>query len=327
MKAGQLVGAGRMEMVEVPAPRPSEGTVLVRSHRASICGSDLHIVYDGYYQGEYPGPPGFPGHEGVGRVEEPSADGFSPGDLVLAVPHPPVARCLAELQVVPSGSLIKLRPGADLDGLLMAQQLGTVVYAFARHWPASLPAEGKTAAICGAGSAGLFFCSLARLAGFETVIVADRSSSRLAAAGEHGADVTVEVPDQSFVETVLEATNGEGADLVIEAVGFDETRIQCLEAVRYQGRVGYFGFPESRAREGSWSFSEAWRKIPTIEVVNGAQGEEGLRSFRKAIDLIESGRVPVASLLKTVYPLDQIQEAFDAARAAAGTKVTVELGS
>jgi threonine dehydrogenase-like Zn-dependent dehydrogenase len=101
---------------------------------------------------------------------------------VLVAPVPLLARCFAEWQVVPGRSLVKLPDGADLDRLLMAQQLGTTVYAMRRFWPETVagPAAGLTAAICGAGSAGLFFAQLTRRAGFSTVVIASsgRSSRR-----------------------------------------------------------------------------------------------------------------------------------------------------
>ena len=188
MKAAQLVGPGRIEPVEAPMPVPKDGEVLVQSHRASICGSDIHIVYDGFYLGEFPAPPGFPGHEGVGQVVTSLDGSLKEGTWVLAVPSPPVARTYADFHVVVGSSLIALPDGGDPDRLLNAQQLGTVVYAFRRHWPSTMSAEGKTVAICGAGSAGLFFVQLARRAGFEKVIIADRSDLRLGIAKEFGAE-------------------------------------------------------------------------------------------------------------------------------------------
>jgi L-iditol 2-dehydrogenase len=324
MKAAQLVGPGRIEPVEAPMPVPKDGEVLVQSHRASICGSDIHIVYDGFYLGEFPAPPGFPGHEGVGQVVTSLDSSLSEGTWVLAVPSPPVARTYADFHVIVGSSLIALPDSGDPDRLLNAQQLGTVVYAFRRHWPSTMSAEGKTVAICGAGSAGLFFVQLARRAGFEKVIIADRADLRLGIAKEFGADVTVQVPSQPFVEAVLEETNGVGADLVIEAVGLDETRIQCLEAVRYQGRVGYFGFPERPSPDSAWSFRAAWQKTPTIEVVTGTQREPGLLAFHEAIELIHSGAVNVEPFVTPVYPIEQVQDALDAARDQRGGKIAIE---
>ena len=98
----------------------------------------------------------------------------------------------------------------------------------------------------------------------------------------------------------------------------------ALEAVRYQVRVGYFGFPEHPSGLSTWSYNAAWRKTPTIEIVTGTQREDGLRSFHEAVD--RSGQVNVDPFLTPVYSLDQIQEAFDAAREQRGGKITVQVG-
>jgi L-iditol 2-dehydrogenase len=327
MRAVQLVASGRLETVEVPIPELGDDEVLVRAHRGSICGSDLHIVFDGFYRGEFPAPPGFPGHEGVGVVEESRSPDFAPGDAVLVAPVPRDARCFAEWQTVVGRSLVKLPEGGDMDRLLMAQQLGTTVYAMRRFWPEAVvgPAAGGTVAICGAGSAGLFFAQLTRRAGFSTVVIADKAPSRLRIAKEFGADVVVDVTEGSFVEAVRDATGGVGADLVIEAVGYDETRIQSLHAVRPRGRVGYFGFPEKPEGPTTWDYNEAWAKQPSIEHNHSTQVEPGLTAFREAVDLIHTGAVDVTPFLDPVYPLEDAQAAFEAARDQQGGKIAIAL--
>jgi len=324
--AGQLVEPGRFEVVEVDPPVPAEGQVLLDSYRTSICGSDLHLVYKGMYRGEHPAPPGWPGHEGVGTVLESRVDDFKPGDRVLAAPQPRFGRCFAQRQVVPAGSLVHLPDGSDPGLQVLGQQLGTVVFAMRRFWPAGHDRErGGSVAIFGTGAAGLLFVQLARLAGFAKIIVSDLTESRLALAARFGATTTVHAPGQSLAEAVLDETSGVGADLVIEAVGLDSTRIGCLDAVRAEGRVGYFGFPETLSTESAWSFSRAWAKRVSIEVVTGAQGEPELVSFREAVKLIASGAVDTAPLAADVYPLASLQDAFEAARERRGPKISVEL--
>ena len=325
MLAGQLVEPGRFEVVEVDPPVPAEGQVLLESQLTSICGSDLHLVYRGMYRGEYPAPPGWPGHEGVGTVLESRADDFKPGDQVLAAPQPRFGRCFAQQQVVPAGSLVHLPDGSDPGLQVLGQQLGTVVFAMRRFWPAGRDREpGGSVAIFGTGAAGLLFVQLARMAGFAKIIVSDLTESRLALAARFGATTTVHAPRQPLAEAVLDETSGAGADLVIEAVGLDSTRIECLDAVRAEGRVGYFGFPETLSTESTWSFSRAWAKRVSIEVVTGAQGEPGLASFHEAVKLIASGVVDTAPLAADVYPLASLQDAFEAARERRGPKISVE---
>src|SRR5690606_19951283 len=85
-RAAQLVELGRMECVESEVEPLREGDLLVRSRYASVCGSDLHIAYDGIETAPELWVPGYPGHEGVGEVLESRSPGFTPGDLVLCVP-------------------------------------------------------------------------------------------------------------------------------------------------------------------------------------------------------------------------------------------------
>jgi L-iditol 2-dehydrogenase len=323
--AGQVVAPGRFEVVEVAAPVPADGQVLLDSYRSSICGSDLHLLFGGMYRGEYPAPPGWPGHEGVGKVVESRADDLTPGDWVLVAPPPGIARCFARQQVVAAGSLVRLPDGSDPGHQVLGQQLGTVVFAMRRFWPASHGGEAGSVAIFGAGTAGLLFVQLARLAGFAKIIVSDLTQSRLALAARFGATTTVLAPAQSLTEAVLDETSGVGADLVIEAIGLDSTRIECLAAVRGEGRVGYFGFPQGHSPESPWSFSRAWEKRASIEVSTGAQREPGLTAFHESVTLIASGAVDVAPLAADIYPLAEIQDAFEAARERRGPKISVEV--
>ena len=133
-RAGQLVEQGRMVFVEAPIEPLGEGDLLVRTRFASICGSDLHVVNNLIETAPELWAPGYPGHEGVGEVVETRADGFAPGDEVLLVPPVPLSRCFAEWQRVSAASAIRLeRGGPPLAEVLMAQQLGTVLFAFQTH--------------------------------------------------------------------------------------------------------------------------------------------------------------------------------------------------
>jgi L-iditol 2-dehydrogenase len=310
MKAVRLLDVGKVVVDEVPVPEPGAEQALVKMRRASICGSDVHVVYDGFLPDEMPGRPGYPGHEGVGEIVESGSPDFNPGEPVLTVPVPTEAGCFAQYQVVATGSLVRLPAGFEPERLLMAQQLGTTIYATRRFWPDE---PGRVAAVIGAGSAGLFFLQLLRRKGFEKVVVADLEPARLEIAHELGADVLVEAPGEDVVDVCLQLTGGEGADLVVEAAGYDACRAQAVDAVRERGRLGFFGFPERRAKS-PFPIWEAFRKAPTIEFTSGTQREPGLRSFREAVELITRGEIEVGYLLAPTLPIEQAPEALDMAR-------------
>lgn len=326
MRAAVLTGPGEVACEDVPIPELRPGDVLVRTHRASICGSDTHVVYDGFSHHAFPGPPGYPGHEGVGVVSEVAqgVDGVEVGDKVLTVPQPIESMCFAEYQRIAAGSVIRLRDDADLDRALMAQQLGTVMYA-ARRFLANLEAR-ETAVVIGAGSVGLFFVQALRRAGFDRVVVSDLEPHRLDIARELGATVAVHAPRESVVEAALDVSGGPGADFVVEAAGYDLTREQAVDAVAAGGRIGFFGFPE-RQEPSPFPFNAAFRKSLTMLTSVGTQQEPGLRSFRDAVEAIERGEYEVDYLLAPVLPVERAQEAMDAARARRAVKISIGFGA
>jgi L-iditol 2-dehydrogenase len=302
MKAARWIGVGRVVCEDVPVPPVADGELLVRTAYASICGSDLHVVF--LDAPPEPGPAGYPGHESVGEVVESRCPGFAPGDCVLTVPHAVAGRCLAEFQALPGSACLRLPATAPLSHLLMAQQLGTVVYALRCH---PLDLIGRDAAVIGQGSAGAFFTFLLRRAGAARVLVSDKSPARLAYSRQLGADLAVDAAD--FRSAVLEATGGQGAGLVVEAVGSRETFPLSLELAAAGATVVWFGLPEG-AGDYPFSFDEFFRRRLTAYSTFGAQGEPGLESFRYAVRMIADGAIDVAPLLSHMLPIEEVGEAF-----------------
>jgi L-iditol 2-dehydrogenase len=336
MRAAFMPEPGRVEVADFPVPEPRADQLLVRMRHASVCGSDIHVVHDGFHEAEFLGVPGYPGHEGVGVIDESSGDtGLPPGTPVLTVPSGRLGCCFAEYQAVERRWLIPLPEAAvavvGMERLLLAQQLGTTVFAlkrFLRSAPGAHDAEGGTAAVIGAGSAGLFLLQLLLRRGYDVVAVSDLDQGRLAEAARLGAARTVRAPGEDMVEAVLEATGGRGADLVVEAAGFDATRAQAVAAVRKRGTVGCFGYPQ-RDGDSPFPVDRAFRNSVAVEWCSGAQFEPGLASFREALTLIGSGAVAVDHCLRLRFGLDEVPKAIDLARGQAGgaPKVHITIGA
>lgn len=309
-RAGQLVGLGRMAFVEAPVEPLRDGDLLVRSRYASICGSDLHVVNHGVETDPALWAPGYPGHEGVGEVLESRAAGFAPGAEVLLVPPVPEGRCFAEHQRVRATSAIMLQgPLPPIEQVLMAQQLGTVVFA-ARQRPWDV--AGRTVAVIGQGSAGLFWAWSLKRAGAARVIVADRSPARLAASTGFGADVVVDARTEDLTAAVMDLTGGEGADFVVEAVGRRETLLQSIGLCRTGGQLCWFGLPDTDDPVPI-DFRLFFRRKLTAFCTYGAQVEPGLVSFRVALEHIRRGEIDVRPLLSHVVPVEEIDRAFQLA--------------
>lgn len=304
MKAARWVDRGRVVCDDVPVPSPAEGELLVRTAYASICGSDLHSVFLAQPPADV--APGHPGHESVAEVVESRCQGFDPGDHVLTVPFAEDGRCLAEYQALPGSACIRLADTAPLSHLLMAQQLGTVVFTLRGH---PLDVIGKDVAVIGQGSAGAFFTFLLKRAGAARVFASDKSPARLAYSRQLGADLAVDANETDFRSAVQNATGGRGADVVVEAVGSRETFPLSLELAAPGATLIWFGLPEGTG-DYPLSFGDFFRKTLTAYSNFGAQGEPGFASFRYAMRLIADGAIDVAPLLTHLMPIEKVDEAF-----------------
>ena len=306
MRAARLLDVGKIVCEEAPVKPPGDNELLVRTELASICGSDLHAIFLPFAVGGYPARPGYPGHEGVGEVIESNHPHFAAGDRVLTVPHAWLGACFADYQTLPGDSCITL-PASDvpIGHMLMAQQLGTVIFAL-RHRPVDV--TGARVVVLGQGSAGLFFTWLLRHAGAATVVTSDLSDARLDCSRAMGADIAVKAEGDAVRRAVMDATGGHGAELVVDAVGSSATLRATADLAAYDGTLLWFGLPDDADGEPV-DFVQFFRKRLTAWSTYGAQAEPDLVSFRRALDLIVRGEIDVSPLLSHVLPIDRVDEA------------------
>ena len=310
MLAAVVAGRGDIQCREVSAPEPEPGSVLVRMQMASICGTDLHCVYGGYPKGEYPFAPGEPGHEGVGIVADGGGTAFKEGDRVLTLPNIWQARNFAAYQLIGPHFLLPLREDREIGELMMAQQLGTVIFA-ARELPRL---SGETVAVIGQGSAGLFHDFWLRRLGAGRVITIEPNLERREAGRAFDVDDTVDVTGQAAVDAVLDLSGGEGVDLVVDAVGGGETLDNAVRMVKPEGHLHLFGLPNSH-EPVLFDLPGYFLKRVNITTTFGAQDEPGLPAFKEALELIERGEIDMTPFVTDLFSLEQVDEAFALARA------------
>jgi len=309
MLAAQAIGLKQLRCDELPIPEMEPGMTLVKTRLASLCGSDLHIVYMGWNAYEFPLAHGYPGHEGVGEVIDPGDSEFSPGDLVLTVPNIWSSKCFATHQLIDPKFLLKLPADVPEAHLLMAQQLGTVVFG-ARKLP---PLLGKTVVVVGQGSVGLFHDFMLRRLGAHRIIAIEPVAARLEAGRNMGIDEAIDVSGQRATDAVMDLTNGEGADVVIEAVGSVDTLNQTMQLAKPNGKVAVFGLPPTMEKV-PFDWDTFFRKRLDLHTTFGAQDEPGLPAFRLAVDFIRNGEIDMAPFVTHQFPITQVQEAFDLAQ-------------
>ncbi|MBM3213649.1 zinc-binding dehydrogenase [Candidatus Poribacteria bacterium] len=302
MKAAQLVAPQQFQIIDVPVPNlaaAGNGAVLIRVERACICGSDMpHFLR---ILDRYPAAIGLSIHECIGTVVESKSSRFKPGDAVLSVP--PGQLGLAEYFVGTEASTVHLPPGGFNSEVLMAQPLGTVMWAF-RKLGNLIHAD---TVVLGQGPMGLLIDSVLSNLGAKTVIGIDRIPERLAAAERMRATHVVDATREDPVRRVAEITGGRMADLIVEAVGHQTGTLNlCMPHIKNGGTILAFGVPDDDIYP--IHFREFYHR--NLRLI-GSVSPEPLRDYPLAIDMIVQGRIDVSPLLTHEIPFDDVQYGFE----------------
>ncbi|HUJ74632.1 MAG TPA: zinc-binding dehydrogenase, partial [bacterium] len=213
----------------------------------------------------------------------------------------------SEYQAIAADKCVPL-PAYDgpLEHLLMAQQMGTTIFALRKH---PLDVVGKTVLVMGQGSAGNFFAYNLKRAGAAKVIVSDLSEARLAASKYMGADVAVKADPATVLDTVREHTDGQGVDFLVEAVGSKESLLQSVDLLRLGGSMLCFGLPDTD-QPVPFNFNNFFRKKLTCYSHYGTQHEPGRVSFKLALDLIARRQIDVSHMISHRLPIEEINRAM-----------------
>jgi threonine dehydrogenase-like Zn-dependent dehydrogenase len=308
--AGQIFAPGRIRLIEAPEPTlvggpegaNGAGEIIFQPELACLCGSDL-LFFDGDYP-EYPPQLGHSLHEMIGRVVQTNGTRFRAGDRVLCVPVNQEG--LFERFRVSEQRAIPLDPRPPVEQALLAQPLGTVIYAL-KKLPNLIDWD---VAVVGQGPIGQMFCATLRNLGAREVIAIDRLESRLKTSPRMGATAVVDAAREDPVEAVRRITGGLMADLVIEAVGHrDQALNLCIELCRLNGHILFFGVPRQQIDGISWR--DLWLKNLCVHT---SVNPDFVRDFPLAMRWISEGRVDLAPIITHRFPLAEIQTAFETFR-------------
>ncbi|GAA2417370.1 zinc-binding dehydrogenase [Nonomuraea africana] len=228
-------GPDVLRLDDVDVPEPGDGQVLLKVEVAGVAYGDV-MKRRGAFGPELPLPTGL-GIEVVGTIERsgPRTEGLSPGTRVAAwVEHGYAEYAVAQAEaVVALPETISSRDAAALPvhGLTAYQTL---------HEAGSIRRDDTVLVHAAAGGVGTLAVQLARLAGAKTVIGTASRADKLDHARALGADVVLDYTADGWVEGVLEATGGRGADLVLESTGGDVV-LRSLRCMAPFGRMVTYG--------------------------------------------------------------------------------------
>jgi S-(hydroxymethyl)mycothiol dehydrogenase len=327
-----------IETIVVPDPGPGEALVGVQA--CGVCHTDLHYR-EGAINDDFPF---LLGHEASGIVESvgPGVTNVAPGDFVVLNWRAVCGNCRACLRGRPwyCFSTFNATQKMTLDGRPLSPALGIGAFAdktlvaagqCTKVNPAASPAaagligcgvmaglgaamntaalsRGDTVAVFGCGGVGNAAIAGARLAGARTIIGIDIDDKKLAWATDFGATHTINSKREDPVARVRELTEGNGADVCIEAIGLPQTYEQAFFARDLAGTVVLVGVPNPTMKI----------ELPLIEVFGRGGSLKSswygdclpTRDFPMLIDLYLQGRLDLDRFVSEKIALDQVEEAF-----------------
>ncbi|MBE7220582.1 MAG: NADPH:quinone oxidoreductase family protein, partial [Caulobacteraceae bacterium] len=238
-------GPEALALEDAPDPTAGPGQLLIAVRAVGVNFPDTLIIEDKYQF--RPPRPFSPGGECAGVVEAvgEGAEGFAPGDRVIASPG---WGCMAQRVAVPASRCTAMPEGMPFD------EAAAFLFTYGTSWHAlkqrAALKAGETLLVLGAaGGVGLAAVELGKAVGAR-VVAAVSSTDKAQAARERGADETVVYPRGPFdkegkkaLAAQFKAACGErGADVVYDAVGGDYAEA-ALRAIAWEGRFLVVGFP------------------------------------------------------------------------------------
>jgi alcohol dehydrogenase len=329
MRAIVYRGPGNPSWEEAPEPEiTDDADAIVRVDATTICGTDLHIL-----EGDVPsvGEGRIIGHEAVGTVDEigGSVRTIGEGDRVLVSCISSCGMC----EFCREGHFGQCRGGGGwlLGHTYDGTQADYVRVPFADtstyRLPAGIPDEealmladvvptgyevgvlrsgirpGEVVAVIGSGPVGLAAIMGARLFSPSHIIAIDRAESRLEAAKHFGADVTVNDSAASPLEVVRSLTDGEGADVVIEAVGLPETFELAVQLTRPGARVANVGV---HGKPAAFHLEDQWTRDLTVTT-----GLVDTSSTPLLLRLLANRQIETRKFVTHRFGLDDFPDAYD----------------
>lgn len=337
MRAVVYHGPGQKAWEEVPMPVLIDDTdAIVRVDAVTICGTDLHIL-----KGDVPAVTDgrILGHEAVGTVESvgTGVKNVEVGDRVLVscitacgacryCREGSYGQCLggggwilghkidgtqAEYVRVPfaDSSTYPIPAGVSDEQVLMLADILPTGYEVGVLNGRVRP--GDVVAVVGSGPIGLSAIMGARLFSPAHVVAIDMADSRLEAAKQFGADITINNSREDALAIVRELTGGLGADVAIEAVGVPATFELAASLARPGGHIANIGVHGTAV---TLHLEELWIRNVTITT-----GLVDTYSTPTLLKLAQQHQVEAGRFVTHHFTLDQFEEAYDVFSRAADT--------
>ncbi len=322
----------RLEIRDLDVTPPQPDEVRIQVAACGLCGSELETFKN---RSPRRAPPLVMGHEFCGTIAAvgSAVAGWQVGARVVSNSLVPCGRCVrcergdthlcahrqifgmhrpgafAEFVNVPARCLLDWPENLPAEAAALAEPLanGIHVVNLTRHLPAA------TALVIGAGPIGLFCQQALQVLRGSKVWVADLSAERLAVARRLGAVDVINPRTQDAAQILQAATGGEGADLVVDAVGAGVTKRTSLAALRPGGATVWIGLHENALTFDSYGLT-----LPEKQVLGTYAAK--IEELQHALGLMASGQVDARSWVQR-FPLADGVTAFKRMLAAEGADI------
>jgi threonine 3-dehydrogenase len=323
---------------EVPVPEMGINDVLIKVHKASICGTDVHIWnWDAWAQKTIPVPM-VVGHEFVGRVAAMGSNvhDLHIGDVVAGEGHIVCGRCrnclagrrhlcnatqgvgvnragaFAEYLCIPVTNVWHADPKIPMDILSIFDPFGN-----ATHTTLSFKVLGEDVLITGAGPIGLMATAIARHSGARYVVTTDMNPYRLELAKKMGATVALNVAEQSLTEIQEELGMTEGFDVGLEMSGSHDAFADMIDNLCHGGKIALLGIPTS-------DLAIDWNKVIfNMLTIKGIYGREMYETWYLMQSMLQTG-LDISPVITHKYHYTEFETAFDTMRSGNSGKVIMD---
>ena len=323
---------------DVPIPEVGINDVLIKIHKTSICGTDVHIYdWNEWAQKTIPTPLVI-GHEFVGTVKNigDNVHDFKEGDLVSGEGHIVCGRCrnclagrrhlcmktngvgvnrdgaFAEYLCIPVTNVWYCDSSIPEDILSCFDPFGNAV-----HTTLSFDVLGEDILITGAGPIGIMAAAIAKHAGARYIVITDVNPYRLEIARKMGATRTVDVTQEKIEDVIEELGMKEGFDVGLEMSGNPDALRSLLANMCHGGKIAMLGIQESDT-------AIDWNQVIFNGItIKGIYGREMYETWYKMTSMIQTG-LDISPIITHRFRYQFFEEAFKVMRSGKSGKVILD---
>ncbi len=310
-RAARLNGPRDIELIERELVL-GEDDIIVKNHLMGICGSDK-AFYRGFLPkktAEFRQDPSFPfllGHESGGTVVAvgDKISDFKVGDKVIAFGW---CNNYADYFAAKSHQLQTLPFELDMDLIGLGEPVSCAMYS-------GLNSEvqlGDTVVVMGGGFAGQIIAQCAKQKGAIKVIVIDVLEGKLKIARDLGADVTINTTHEDAMEIVMDLTDGEGADVVVECAGTSDSYNLCSELIKHNGKFVFYSWVTTPVTLNISRWHDDGLEFINTCLVHHTWRERYVWT-PPALRPVAQGLIKIKPLVTNEFPLSAIKEGFELA--------------